>query len=89
MNTKTSKTEQFCHSILELEVKKSKSLANLVMGLASQVGAKSVTEVSLSRCYHYQFSSISKAIQSLDEQSDEEKGVLAEKNFGPQTALFS
>lgn len=66
---KTKNTESFCHSILQLEVGKSKALANLVMGLASQQGASSPTAVSLSRCYHYQYSSIADAINALHEES--------------------
>lgn len=64
---KNKATESFCHSILQLEVGKSKALANLVMGLASQQSARSVTAVSLSRCYHYQYSSIADAINCLHE----------------------
>jgi len=59
--------EQFCKSILQLKIGKSKSIVNLIMGLASQINAKSVVEVSLSSCYHFQYSSISKAINSLYE----------------------
>jgi hypothetical protein len=75
---KNSKTEKFCHSILGLEVQKSKAFANLVMGLASQTWADSVTSISLSRCYHYQFSSISKVLESLYRSGDgeEEEGRL-------------
>lgn len=58
--------EQFCKSILQLEIGRSKELANLVMGLASQTFCRSVVEISLSRCYHYQFSSISKAINAIN-----------------------
>ncbi len=57
--------KQFCKSVLQLEIEKSKSLANLVMGLVSQTNAKSVVETSLSRCYHFQHTSISKAIDSI------------------------
>lgn len=57
--------EQFCKSILQIEVGNSKALANLVMGLCSSPQAGSVAEVSLSDCYHYQYSSINKAISSL------------------------
>jgi len=64
---KTKSTESFCHSILRLKVGKSKALANLVMGLASQQAARSVTAISLSRCYHYQYSSIADAINALHE----------------------
>ena len=34
---KNKNTEKFCHSILGLGIEKSKDLANLVMGLASQM----------------------------------------------------
>ena len=57
--------EQFCKSILHLEIEKSKALANLVMGLSSHPQARSVAEISLSKCYHYQYSSINKVIDSL------------------------
>jgi len=57
--------EQFCKSILRIVGRNSKALANLIMGLASQPLAKSVVEISLSKCYHYQHSSINKAIDSL------------------------
>jgi len=65
--------EQFCKSILQLGIRKSKALANLVMGLSSQFFARSVVEVSLSSCYHYQYSSINKAIDAI--YSKEEKGA--------------
>lgn len=64
--------EQFCESILQLEIGRSKSLTNLIMGLASQTNAKSVMEVSLSPCYHFQYSSISKAIDSIYEKPAKE-----------------
>lgn len=57
--------EQFCHSILQLGAQSGKPLVNLVMGLASQCFARSVAEVSLSPCDHYQHSSSNKAIASL------------------------
>jgi len=58
--------EQFCRSILQIVSRNTKALANLVMSLASQTFAKSVVEVSLSKTYHYQYSSINKTINSLD-----------------------
>ena len=57
--------EQYCKSILRIVGRNSKALANLIMGLASQPYAKSVVEISLSKCYRYQHSSINKAIDSL------------------------
>ena len=82
--------EQFCKSILQLEIQRNKSLANLIMGLASQTHARSVAEISLSPCYHYQFSSINKAIDALFNESGSEeqwqgdcatKRLEAEKKF--------
>ena len=64
---KNKRTESFCHSILQLGVGKSKALANLVMSLCSQPTAGSVTALSLSPCYHYQYSSIADAINALFE----------------------
>ena len=58
--------EQFCKSILQIVGRNSKALANLIMGLASQTFARSVVEISLSNCYHYQYSSINKAIVNID-----------------------
>ncbi len=66
--------EKFCRSILQIVGLKTKALANLVMGLASQTFAKSVVEISLSKVYHYQYSSINKAIGSLDKPKKHVKG---------------
>ncbi len=57
--------EQFCKSILQTENGNGKALANLVMGLASHPFARSVVEISTSPCHHYQYSSISKAIDQM------------------------
>ena len=45
-------------------------MANLAMGLASQTNARSVVEISHSPCHHYQFSSISKAVDALFMESE-------------------
>lgn len=77
---KKSTPESFCHSILQLEVGKSKALANLVMALASNDASNSVTDLSRSPCYHYQYSSISDSIRGLHHCSAEEvkQGKYAE-----------
>ena len=62
---KKQTTESFCHSILRLVVGKSKALANLVMALASNNNFNSVTDLSRSVCYHYQYSSISDSINGI------------------------
>ena len=74
--------EQFCKSILQIEIGNSKSVANVVMGLASQPNARSVVELSLSPCYHYQYSSINKTIDRLydsDRLELEKKGLENER----------
>lgn len=66
--------EQFCKSILQIVGRNTKALANLIMGLAGQSFAKSVVEVSLSKCYHYQYSSINKTIAGLSEGLPKKNG---------------
>lgn len=61
--------EKFCKSILQIEIRNSKALANIVMGLASQTHARSVVETSLSSSNHYQHTSINKVINSLYESA--------------------
>lgn len=82
-----TQTEQFCHSILSLNVAKSKALANLVMSLASDQGSRSVVELCLNSCYHYQFSSISKTIADLAPLSP--PGAEAAAGSDPQASLES
>jgi len=86
--------EQFCKSILHLEIEKSKALANLVMGLSSHPQARSVAELSLSKCYHYQYSSINKVIDGLfkaekgiEESDRQSRRWELEKNFGVEEGL--
>ena len=70
--------EQFCRSIIRIVGLNTKALANLVMGLASQTFANSVVEVSLSKVYHYQYSSINKAVKSLDKRLKKRNGKSKE-----------
>lgn len=60
------------------------------MGLSSQRHARSVVEISLSPCYHYQFSSISKSVDELFKELEmgglgqeevAEKRLAAQKKF--------
>lgn len=57
--------EQFCHSILSKEITLRKALVNLVLAVSASPNAESVTSVSQSKCYHYQYSSIGKSISSI------------------------
>ena len=58
--------KQFCESILQIEIRNSKALANLVMGLSSESTLSSAIAISLSPCYHYQHTSISKVVTGLN-----------------------
>ena len=70
--------EQFCHSILSKEISLRKALANLVLAVSASPDAESVTAVSLSKCYHYQYSSIGKSISSIgDDLSNFERELLS------------
>jgi len=92
--------EQFCKSILQIETGNSKGLANLVMGLSSQCLARSVAAISLSGCYHYQYSSINKSIDILDKKIKKKRSkrreeedlklsrLEVEKKFTYQGGLF-
>ena len=70
--------EAFCLEIIEQDIPRSRALANLVMALASYTSAHSVTELSLSPVYHYQFSSISNAVSELAADSSEHDAVRQE-----------
>lgn len=69
--------EQFCHSILQLKIAKSKGLVNLVMGLSSQTDADSIVSISSSPCYHYQYSSVSKSISGIHVGSGLKKKIVS------------
>jgi len=69
---KKQTTKTFCRSILRLGVGKSKALSNLVMSLASNSTYNSVTDLSRSPCYHYQYSSICDSIHGLNRSLKEE-----------------
>ena len=51
------------------------------MGLASQTNAKSVVETSLSRCYHFQHTSVSKSIDAIfsKEKAKEENEQMSDR----------
>ena len=64
MCVKKNKTYQYCLDILGLGTKRKKALANLVMALGSQK-AESVTALSESPVFRYEYSSISRAVKAI------------------------
>ncbi len=84
-------TETFCRAILGLKVGRRKALANLLMALASNSGSRSVTALSESVVYHYQYSSITKSIDALwsaDKYDSEDAKVLAAARAGWREELI-
>ena len=60
-----SETEQFCHDILNLRLKRSRPLANLVMSLSAQTTARSVVALSESELFHYHYSNLPKILAAI------------------------
>jgi hypothetical protein len=69
-------TENFCQVLLNLGINNAKALANLVMALSSFKESKSVVGLSTSPVYHYQYSSICDAIDSLS-SDDKSYGLVS------------
>lgn len=59
------KNTKFCQNLLSVFDNKAKAIVNLIVALAANTGAKSVTELSLNPVYKYQYSSISDAIDAI------------------------
>ena len=73
---------QFCQYILEVFPKKNLSILNLIIALASDGKARSVTELSNNPLYKYGYSSISDAIHSVFQKDDKDSLIkVLEKRF--------
>lgn len=73
---KTITTEQFCQGILNLDINCAKSLANLIMSLASYTPATSVVELSASPLFQHQYSSIRDAISGIGSTLESSRQTL-------------
>ena len=67
MKKNRKKSEQFCHDILELDLRQKKGLINLMLSLGSEVTAKSPTELSNSPFFQFHYSIICKITKELSE----------------------
>jgi len=56
---------KFCQKLLSFFDNNSKAIVNLIVALASNIGAKSVIELALNPVYNYQYSSICDAIDNI------------------------
>jgi len=59
------KNTQFCQNLISFFDKNGKAIVSLIVALASNTGAKSVTELALNPVYFFQYSSISDAIDDV------------------------
>jgi hypothetical protein len=66
-----SKTEQFCHDIVNLPVNRHRPLSNLVMSLCGCTTAKSVVELSESAFFHYPYSNLPKILNDIARDNSE------------------
>lgn len=73
--------KQFCESILQISIRNRKALANLVMGLSSENTLTSAVSISLNPCYHYQYSSISKAVTGLNKRLNKDRVAIDQSDL--------
>ncbi|MFK7905651.1 MAG: hypothetical protein AB8B69_11025, partial [Chitinophagales bacterium] len=62
-----STAEQFCHDILNSNIKRAKALVNIVMSLGSETTARNPTHLSLSPFFQYHYSITGKVMKELGE----------------------
>ena len=65
---KITKAEQFCHDILESDIKHAKAFLNIIMALGSETTAKNPTQSSESPFFQYHYSIICKVMEGLGVQ---------------------
>lgn len=67
MKKKTT-AEQFCHDLLNSDIKRAKALTNIVMALGSDRAASNPTSLSLNPFFQYHYSIIGKVTKDFGEQ---------------------
>jgi len=63
--TTTTKAEQFCHDILDLDMNHAKGLANIIMALGSDTTARCPTQLSESPFFQYHYCIVGKVMKEL------------------------
>ena len=61
----TTKAEQFCHDILEIDINRTKAFVNIVMALGSELDASNPTQLSKSPFFQYHYSNTSKVMKEI------------------------
>ncbi len=75
---KKSTSEQFCHDLLNLDIKYAKAFTNTSMALASYESAQSVVELSESPLFHHQYSSLRDGIHGVSQTQEEQVKAMAQ-----------
>jgi len=65
---KITRAEQFCHDVLNSDIKRAKALSNIIMALGSDTSASNPTSLSISPLFHYHYSIIGKVTKDFGEQ---------------------
>jgi hypothetical protein len=85
------KNTNFCQKLLSFFAKNSKAIVNLIVALASNSGAKSVTELALNPLYFFQYSSICDAIDNVFKfkliEATPEKKLIERLDFDKKSQL--
>ncbi|MGB1243126.1 MAG: hypothetical protein ACPG49_11435, partial [Chitinophagales bacterium] len=67
--------EQFCHDILNSNIKRAKALVNILMALGSETTAQNPTHLSLSPFFQYHYSIIGKVMKEFGEELNAEDNL--------------
>ncbi len=87
---KKSTSEQFCHDLLNLDIKYAKAFTNTSLALASYDSAQSIVELSESPLFHHQYSSIRDGIHGVGQsQENQSKTMSALRNLGLSQINYS
>ena len=72
--TKITTAEQFCHDILESDIKRAKAFVNIIMALGSETTAQNPTQLSESPFFQYHYSIICKVMKDFGLQLNSTDG---------------
>lgn len=74
---KKTTSEQFCHDLLELDIKYAKAFTNTVIALGSSTCAQSPVQLSESPLFHHQYSSLRDGIHGVGLTKEEQSATMA------------
>ena len=72
---KTKIAEQFCHDILQSDIKRAKAFVNIIMALGSETTARNPTQLSESPFFQYHYSIICKVMKDFGLQLNSKESL--------------